>query len=732
MMLGSSYRGTVKGEMPEIKIGKHYFASGTIVNDAKWGPSIKIFTMDINHSLETEEEKRMFFSYFLGASTVDLLFETYEDPIAILDAEDKKSLMKIKGIGEVTAEKIIQKYKDNLQHKKGYAELGKYGLTSGAIEKLRETYGSYDMVIQRLEENPYILADDIAGWGWKKTDKLARIKGIGINDIRRVKAYIRYYLNSLAEKEGDIWIRLEELREEVNVECIDCPMETFVNAVKEMIDSNLLFYDKPTHRIGMAYFRRVEEKIAKEILRLQKAEVVHYKHINETIRECEEIVGFKYSEEQVAAIKNLLENNISILTARGGAGKTSIMFPVSQIIRKNNKTVGLCALSGKASLNLSEMTQTDGRTIHRLLGYNPMNKTHSGFSYNSENKLGYDVIILDEVSMVGGQLYYDLISAIKDGAKFIMVGDVGQLESIGFSNCAKDIIDSKTVAHSHLTKIFRQALRSGIISESSLVYEGQYINRQNAIIDEVRGELRDFEIKTVHSDQDCMDSIVSKYKSWLNKGIPVSDIIVVCAKRTIGALSAKNINQKIQDLLTFNSGPTYERKYIDGMTEYKILYHVGDRVMVTHNMYDTKLLDGTPEPIFNGNTGTIKEIDLKKSRMLIEFSHGTVYIPFSSVEDMQLGYAASCHKCQGSGVPYVIYVCDPTAYTLLSKEHLYTGITRAKTFCFCIGTPYSFRKSVETSRVREKRTWLKELLVEQRKAWLKEVPTEQRKQNEVS
>lgn len=415
--------------------------------------------------------------------------------------------------------------------------------------------------------------------------------------------------------------------------------------------------------------------------------------------------GFKYCFMVESTMLVLRCNDHIFVT--GNCGKSSLMYPVTRILRKNNMTFSQCTLSGKASLNLRQLTEEDGKTIHRLLAYDPARER---FMYDKDCKLPDDAIILDEVSMVGGELFYSLIQAIKTGAKLIMIGDPGQLESIGLCNLISDLVNSQAISHASLTKIFRQAAMSGIITDSVKVYHQQPILSKGVSGVVVHGELKDFEIDIVDDSDVCAHEVISAYKDLcFTKKISPEDVVVVTAKRCVGQLSAVELNKRIQALFDFGDGGI-TKDYTDGNTKYQICYHVGDRIIVTKNNYTSLNVNGMPEPIYNGNIGTVVSVDEKEGELIVRLPQGDIPLTRSELSNVQLGYAITCAKSQGSGFKYVIAVCDPSSVIMLTKEYLYTAITRAKKWCRLIGTWFSVNKCIQTTRVIAKQTWLLGLL----------------------
>ena len=427
-------------------------------------------------------------------------------------------------------------------------------------------------------------------------------------------------------------------------------------------------------------------------------------HKKTKVEEVKSEDGYKYCFMVESTMLVLRRNNCIFVTHN--CGKTTIMYPVARILRRNGYNFASCALSGKASLNLSETIGEEGKTIHRLLEFNGFT---TQFDRDVNNPLEQNVVILDEVSMVGGDLFLHLLRAMKTGTKLIMIGDPGQLESIGLCNLISDIKGSGKIAQAYLTKIFRQAQKSGIITDSLKVYHQEQILPSNGFVgNEVHGELKDFEIISKNTTQDCLNEIVKKFKKFYYEDkIPIDDIIIAVAKRAIGPLSARCVNQIIQNLLELPKERTLTHKYNDQVL-YEITFHVGDKVLVTKNNYKAETIEGINYPIFNGNIGTV--YDICGDTLLMKIDDKIMLYGPGEIGDLQLGYAVTTHKLQGTGYPYVIAVCDQGSFNLLSKEHLYTEITRAKKYCALIGTPKAITTAIKTTRVVKKQTYLGEML----------------------
>lgn len=696
---------TFTGFAPEIRQGVEYEIVAELTDNERYGYQYKIIRMAEHLSFQSHEDLEKFFAYALPEGIAKKLLASLDDPIDVLERKDIAALTQVHGVGVKKATQIINRYEESRIDMEAYIELYDYGLTKNMLDKLLRHYGSANTLVKKIKENPYILIYEVSGVGWMKADQIALNGGLDPNDPRRMEAFIYYICMQDARVNGNTCMSVETLLEYCHQQFSEVAPNKIGMLIIELAKKGLIHIDKKTREIGLQRNYDNEEFIARELYRIANAPIKPISNIDAVIEACEREVGITYSDEQRKAIHACLTQNVSILTALGGSGKTSSMMPVARAIRENGQYAALCALSGKASSNLGEMTGLTGSTIHKLLGYNGEES-----AYDRSNPLPYNMIILDEASMVDEEVFKWLLEAIPNGCKLVMVGDTGQLEPIGVGCVFHDMINAKKFAHTHLTKIFRQAQKSGVISESRRVYDEEQIVKPNFIGTEIRGELQDFKITTTNSIESVLVETLKEYKRFLSeyKASPY-DIAVVTGKRAIGDTSARKINECIQKIVNPNTY-THEASVTkkDGNVEYTICYKPGDKVRITKNNYETVNVEGEKTPIFNGNIGVILEID--GGYMTIRFQQGDVLVPWYIYEDMELGYAITCHSAQGSGFPYVIAVCDNGSYALLSKEWLYTAMTRCKKFCTLIGQPSAIRRACSITGIKYKQTWLKRMI----------------------
>ena len=392
----------------------------------------------------------------------------------------------------------------------------------------------------------------------------------------------------------------------------------------------------------------------------------------------------------------------------GNCGKSSTVNGIAHVLREHNYRVAQVSLSGRAASKLTEITHIPGQTIHRLLGYDPES---GGFHYNKENPVPYDIIIGDEVSMWGGEITLDLLRAVPNGAKVLFIGDPKQLEAIGLASVLTDTIKSQTIPTVQLTKIQRQKADSGIITQSLKVACGEQIVSANSTGTEYRGALRDFKLVTYIDAGLTQSKIIDEFNElYKEKGVPAKDIQVLVPMRSKGEASCRALNIAIQEIV--NGCPQRNEvtiNYVDGNFKYCYTYRKNDRVIIMKNNYKTINTEGHKEPIFNGNVGYIKEIG--PDYMIINLTEqGDIILTEDNYDNLSLAYAITVHKKQGDSSPYVIGAIDSSSYALISKELLYTMITRARKYCVIVGQKRILQQAVKISRVKTKQTWLKELL----------------------
>ena len=708
-----SLRFTAKGSMPALNARDTYTMVAHLVEDAKYGLQYEVDLMCLDYDLTDKDDQLKFFSFFLTPTQTAALYENCDNPLVLLQNHDTKALMKIKGIGPVTAQRMINKYEDSKDLSLAFVRFYDLGLTKGAIEKLVHFYGSPEAAVDVIEKNPYLLIIQVPGYGWAKADAIAMSQGLAHDSDERMGAYLVHYLREQAEMNGNSWVSVEDLCVVIDQVCDPQNDERIYELIRRNIKNHVLYYDKETERVGLMEYRELEQQIANEILRIQRGAAhieINPERAETIIRSVELEQGFEYTEEQRTAIWNTLNNQFSILTGSAGVGKSSVVNGIAHVLEAHNFRVAQVSLSGRAASKLTEITHIEGKTIHRLLKYDP----ESGkFFHNKENPLPYDIIIGDEVSMWGGEITLSLLQAIPTGAKVLFIGDTKQLEAIGLASVLTDTIKSHTMPTVQLTKIQRQQADSGIITQSLKVACGEQIVGPKTSGVEYRGVRKDFKLVTYIDSALTQSKIIDEFKElYINQHVPANDIQVLVPMRSRGEASCRALNLAIQEIV--NGTPSVDEitvPYTDGNYKYSYTYRPNDRIIIMKNNYKTINIEGNKEPIYNGNVGYIKQIG--PDFMIVNLTEqGDIILGAEDYNNLSLGYAITVHKKQGDSSPYVIGAIDSSSYALMSKELLYTMITRARKYCVLIGQKKILQQAVKISRVKTKQTWLCELLQE--------------------
>lgn len=702
----------IKGNAPTIDTRETYSVTLREVHDDKWGKQYEIIYIGTPMSLEDKDSQKIFLSKILTEGQLNALYQTFPNPFEIIASENVEELTKCKGIGVKTAIKLVAKYKSTIDFSHAYVELDSYGLTTKMIEKLVERYGSPNLAIQKVKRNPYLLAYEVEGIGFKKADEIALKSGISENSPFRIEAFIISFLSEQALV-GNSYVHPSELFGQMfDVLTLEKDVPDTNKTVKEtlykMFEEKKIWYNEDRTMISTKHVYNLEAKIADNLIRLLKCENgFTYEGWEAIISETEKQQGWNFTEQQVEGIKTVLENQVTMITGFGGTGKTSIVSGMLNVLEKKyGYTFAQTALSGKASARLAEVTGEDGYTIHRLLAYNP----REGFLFNEHAPLPYDIIIIDELSMVGADLFYNLIRAIKSGAKLVMLCDVGQLESIGIGNIAKDIIDSDIIPTIKLTQIHRQAKKSAIVTESLKVRNSESLIPKDFVGVETRGELQDLMLDIYGNKDYTAKKVIQYFKEQLSQVKNIMELQVVVPMKSRGSSCTYELNSRLQEIYNPKTNCKNDVKISIAKDKYYMLRE-GDKIINVKNNYNTCDTEGKQTYIFNGDSGIIREIDEEEGVMIIEFQRtGDVVVPKTAWHNIELGYAITCHKSQGSEYHTVIVGIDYSAFKLLSKEWVYTAITRGKKNCILCAENGALRYAIGTSNVSTKRTFLKDFL----------------------
>lgn len=674
-----------------------YRVIAEIQHDPKWGEQYCVQYCQRETTVENMDLPQ--FKEFLNQITSysDAIMDMYEDPRSIFREHDRKALMKVKGIGEAKAKSILALYDAEQDFGEAYAEFGKYGFSPEFTRKMVKLEGSPDLAINHFRENPYHFVK-YSGVGFKMIDNKLLTHGFKVNDPRRVHAYIYGYFDDLSA-EGSSWTTLEMLKNHLRQEIYKVDLKDTFEFIKKSEDF-VVYKPKDQINITTKRYLDLEKSVGLNLIRLLNSKCgFNIKNAQKIVEQVESEQGWKYSDEQNDAIRQMLDKNVFLLQGLSGAGKTSTLNAVVRVLQKNNVSVATCALSGKAADNLKQITKKDGQTIHRLLGAN----AGRNFIYNSNNKLPYDVIVVDEVSMVNVELFNALVMAIKDGAKLIMIGDNAQLDPIGVG-VMTGIMTSNVIPTVTLRQIHRQAQESAIVTHSLQYRKGEVpteLKRET--------ELNKYGIKQdlgyIFTDNTDDSKINKSIFNLFVKGVKkygVKNTQVLTPLTSSGKVNCHIINAMCQNLVNpYREGKKQVEIKISKNDSYFL--RVGDRVINTTNNRDTTDPNGEfIIPIFNGNTGIIESIEIVMNNnevshksMIINFDGvGRVLVEDHDIRSIQLGYCITVHKSQGSTIPCVL-VALPYQYMLDSRELLYTALTRASKEAYLVTSPKTLNYTVK-------------------------------------
>lgn len=696
----------IKGVMPQLEIKNMYNLTAEYVEDPKWGGQyniIAIYTALAFGENDAIGQKKFLASIFTPLQ-VENMYNALENPFEVLKANDAAQLVKVKGCGMDTAARWINKFNSKIHLGRIFTELEDFNLTNNMVQRLMDRYNSPDLIIEKVKNNPYVLCNEVRGIGWKTADKIALEGGMDEFSSKRIGAYIIHYLDTCGEN-GNSWITPDELMGAILEEMGDeVPDENITAAIQEL--GNELWWDKHKTKIGLRRYYDIENKIAQELIRIRDAKSdIIYDDFEDTVKHVEHRQGWQYTEEQISGAKAGLDNNVLVITGGPGTGKTSLVRLILEVLR--NYSFVQCALSGRASSRMKEVTNEDGYTIHRLLGYPCKNEDgKNGFTYHDENRLAQDIYIVDEISMIDAFLFYYLLRAIPSGAKLFLLGDPGQLESIGCGNIAHDMIYSPEIPTVKLTKIHRQAAKSAIITESIKVNKGEQLVPKDWIGIETRGELQDLTLQCYSDKSNTFYNIMKCFSTAKEtEGFDIMETQVIVPVKNNGDACTYILNNALQELCNPESEEFESVQYTNGKP---YALRVGDKVINTVNNYKTDPF------IYNGNIGIIESIGINSEYeevMRINFlGIGTVELVRDYWSNIELAYAVTVHKMQGSEFNHVIFGLDFTSYSLLSRELVNTGITRARRKCDLIAQTGALRMAIAKEGVTIKQTHLQDCL----------------------
>lgn len=688
----------IKGTLPDLNMEEQYNIVAKTVHDEKYGWQYDIQEL---YSIEPMDEIKQaeYLKAVLERDVIsEQILEYYPNIInEVMDGTDNINFALIKGLGEASWRKMKAKIIDNYYLADIYIKLKPVGVTSTMIKNLVKAYKNPITLKQTLDKNPYTLTE-LHGFGFSRVDALViKMDPTFVEKIERLEAFTKYYLQQIGEVDGHTWVSEQIYRTEVS----NNVPET-VKWIDKFLQESDIIYCK-NKRIGLVEYRDFEKKIYNTIKR-KIASQQNYNFSDEEIKiaisQAEKQQGFEYSNEQKEAIHNTLQHNFSILTGKAGSGKTSITKAILNAYNNRHLSIGTCALSAMAAKRISEATLYPAMTIHRELGVDK----HGQFICNEHNPLLVDFAFMDETSMVNANLFNSWLSSIRDSTNILLSGDARQLPPIGFGNVFSDlceIIDKDNI--SELKTPMRQALKSGILVDANLIRDNISPISQNEINNPriIHGELQDMQYRFRNSREEMFDTAIKLYISAI-KQQNIDDVAIIVPRKSDCINSTNELNKRIQQILLGNEKKSITIRMGESQTEFKL----GAKVMQIKNDYERK--------VFNGDVGYIVDIpNTHDCKCIVKFNlpGGEVQMQkynYYQMQQLELAYALTAHKCQGQSIKSVICIIDNTHYKLLDSCLLYTMLTRAKERCCLLAEPTAFFQCIKTSH-NKRHTWLSTL-----------------------
>lgn len=693
LQINSTKTTIVKGYFPNLNAGEHVQLSGAWVMHPKFGKQF-----DAKECSAQTPTSIIGLKKYLGSGLIKGIGPVYAEKLVnyfgtqILEIIDKdpERLREVPGIGKGRVEKITTAWHDQKEISNIMIFLQDKGVSTAYATKIYKKYGQQS--IARLQENPYRLAEDIWGIGFKMADQVAQQLGFEKESVKRIKAGLLFAIKNAVGK-GHLYIELQKLRKEA-ITLLEINAEDNAHRVKQALhelyeqDKIKLISHNEQHFVTLTPHYFSEKGVAHKIKQLKEYPSQHTFDTNAIYQQlrASQATEIALNEEQQHGIMACLQNKVTVITGGPGTGKTTLIKKLLSILDDHNLLYKLAAPTGRAAKRIMEGTGKHALTIHRLLEFD---FTTRGFKHNEENALKLHFLIIDEASMIDIFLALSVLKALPLQAHLILIGDVDQLPSVGPGNFLNDTIASGEVASVRLQHIFRQAQDSMIIVNAHKINNGEFPSSH------IPGSKRDYFFIKEEEGANVAAHLQTIYKKGLPKfGIPAHRSIVLVPMNR-GIVGTQQLNHQLQIIL--NPGNT-EQKLTRTGTDYK----VGDRVMQIRNNYD--------KHVFNGDIGTIEDINLDDKTMFVRMGNELIEYDFSELDELVLAYAISIHKSQGSEYDAIIVPIFMQHFTLLQRNLIYTAITRAKKLCIFIGQPKAIAMAIKNDKGLKRTTFLKEFL----------------------
>jgi len=679
---------TATGSIPPVSVGEQLEIYGEWVNHKIWGKQLAVTSAEVILPQREDEILKYLSSGAIRgirSSTAKKIISLFgSDSLNIISDEPEK-LASIKGISLKKAREISTSYIEQIGVRDCIMFLQKYGITVRMATKIYNKYKSN--TVKLIKENPYILCETIKGIGFKTSDEIAMQSGIDKNSRQRIAAGINHILWEAVGAQGHTFLPKDTLLNS-SAELLGIPIENISPILDSLIFNNKL--DNFESNIYLSSYSYAEQTVAKSIINFIKQKAKSIKLVAPT--------NITLNYEQVKAVNMALNNSISVITGGPGTGKTTIIKSIIASCNKYDKSIYLTAPTGRAAKRMSEMCGEEAKTIHRLLevGHSNFDDEYHSFIHNEDNPLECDMLIIDEASMLDIQLASSLFQAISNKTSIVLVGDVDQLPPVGAGDVLRDIIDSNVVPVVKLTQIFRQS------EDSYIALNAHRIN--NGEIPLFEEDSKDFFLVNRDDQETILRTIIESAHRRKNE-----DFQVLTPMRK-GTLGVYNLNQELQNKLNPKTEFSEEIQGSIGQ-----IFRIGDKVMQTKNNYDIEWLNNeTGEEgsgVFNGDIGIVSSVNEEDDILSVIFDDKREIVYNSNnINELDLAYAITVHKSQGSEYNEIIFPLFPTAPLLSTRNLLYTAITRAKKMVVLIGRESVLHTMVRNTHTQQRNSGLKRRL----------------------
>ena len=700
---------TCVGIFSAIAEGENIEASGDYTDHPTYGKQFKVESFEEKAPEDEEAIERYLGSGAIrgiGLALAARIVRRFKADTFRIIEEEPERLAEVKGISERKAMEIADQVNEKRDLRQAMIFLQQYGITMNLAVKVYQQYGQE--VYGIIRENPYRLVDDIEGVGFRTADEIAVRVGIRMDSDFRIRSGILYVLLQ-ASTEGHTYLPEEELTRRTG-QLLEVGEEQIEKQYMDLAIERKIIMKQGENQtqIYAASFYYMEANTATMLKQLNVSYDVPDLEIEERVRRIEKQTGMELDEHQMTAVKEAVRNGLLIITGGPGTGKTTTINTIIKYFEMEGLDIFLAAPTGRAAKRMSETTGFEARTIHRMLELNGGVDGAAGFERNEQNPLETDVVIIDEMSMVDISLMHALLKAVAVGTRLILVGDVNQLPSVGPGSVLRDIIRSHECNVVMLTKIFRQASTSDIIVNAHKINQGEEVTLDNKSMDF-------FFLKRY--DADVIISVVLQLiKQKLPKFVDATpyDIQVLTPMRK-GLLGVERLNGILQRYLNPPSPQKREKEHGD------ILFREGDKIMQTRNNYQLEweirtkygLSVDKGTGVFNGDMGIVREINDFAETMTVEFDEGRmVEYPYKLLDELELAYAITIHKSQGSEYPAVVIPLLSGPSMLMNRNLLYTAVTRARKCVTLVGNEVTFAQMVQNTSQQKRYSGLCDRLKE--------------------